>query len=240
MGAHQAGSLEDLVGGQCIQDLQMFLGLGLARPALRRLVILDEPPLLIHAAYCLLDETLVAYALAGSVTIEVTREAIGTSSDGHAVYLRDIWPTSEEIAAAVAGAYEPEIFRSKYADLFDGGEAWDSLDGASSQRFQWQASSTYIGRPPYFEGLSRTPAAIQDIRGIRPLVILGDSVTTDHISPSGAISLGTPAADFLLAKGVQKADFNHYTTRRGNHEPCGRPLGTSGCATAWFRGWKAA
>lgn len=172
----------------------------------------------VRAAYLGSPALVVAYALAGSLTIDVTSEPLGTGSNGQPVYLRDVWPSSQEVAAAVSGAYEPEIFRAKYADLFDGGKPWDDLAGESSQRFQWQPSSTYIRRPPYFEGLSLTPPAVQDIKGMRPLVILGDSVTTDHISPSGAISLGTPAADFLLSKGVQKPDFNNYTTRRGNHD----------------------
>jgi aconitate hydratase len=172
----------------------------------------------VRAAYLGSPALVVAYALAGSLTIDVTREPIGVGSNGQPVYLRDIWPTTQEIDAAVANAYEPGIFREKYADLFDGGEPWDALAGQRSERFQWQESSTYIRRPPYFEGLARNPGAVQDITGMRPLVILGDSVTTDHISPSGAISLGTPAADFLLSKGVQQRDFNNYTTRRGNHD----------------------
>ncbi|MCG2594415.1 aconitate hydratase AcnA [Ramlibacter sp. XY19] len=172
----------------------------------------------VRASYLGSPALVVAYALAGSLTIDVTTEPIAHTDDGRPVYLRDVWPTSDEIAAAVAGAYEPELFRRKYADLFDGGPAWDGLAGESSQRFGWQPASTYIRRPPYFDGLKRAPDPVTDLRGMRPLVILGDSVTTDHISPSGAISLGTPAADFLLAKGVQKPDFNNYTTRRGNHD----------------------
>lgn len=172
----------------------------------------------VRAAYLGSPALVVAYALAGTLTIDVTTDPIGTGANGQPVFLRDVWPTAEEIAQAVASSYEPGLFREKYADLFDGGEPWDTLAGARSERFQWQDDSTYIRQPPYFEGLARTPAPVADIRGMRPLVILGDSVTTDHISPSGAISLGTPAADFLLAKGVQKADFNNYTTRRGNHD----------------------
>ncbi|MET3515099.1 aconitate hydratase [Pseudacidovorax sp. 1753] len=172
----------------------------------------------VRAAYLGSPALVVAYALAGSLTIDVTRDSLGTGSHGQQVYLRDIWPTAQEIAAAVATAYEPELFREKYADLFDGGEAWNALAGERSERFPWQEGSTYIRRPPYFAGVDRQPPGVGDIRGMRPLVILGDSVTTDHISPSGAISLGTPAADFLLAHGIQKADFNNYTTRRGNHD----------------------
>ncbi|MEJ8848448.1 aconitate hydratase AcnA [Variovorax rhizosphaerae] len=172
----------------------------------------------VRAAYLGSPALVVVYALTGSLTVDVTREAIGTGSNGQPVYLRDVWPTAREIELAVEGAYEPEIFREKYADLFDGGEAWDALAGERSERFPWQATSTYVRRPPYFENLSREAAPVSDITGMRPLVILGDSVTTDHISPSGAISLGTPAADFLLSKSIEKRDFNNYTTRRGNHD----------------------
>lgn len=172
----------------------------------------------VRAAYLGSPALVVVYALAGSLNVDVTKDPIGTGANGKPVYLRDVWPTAAEIDAAVSGAYEPKIFQEKYADLFDGGQPWDALAGQKTERFQWQDSSTYIRRPPYFEGLSRQAPAVQDITGMRPLVILGDSVTTDHISPSGAISLGTPAADFLLAKGIQKKDFNNYTTRRGNHD----------------------
>ncbi len=172
----------------------------------------------VRAAYLGSPALVVVYALTGSITVDVTRQPIGIGANGQSVYMRDIWPTSQEVNAAIASAFEPEIFRAKYADLFDGGKPWDALAGERSERFQWQESSTYIRRPPYFQGLTREPATVQDIQGMRPLVILGDSVTTDHISPSGAISLGTPAADFLLAAGVQKRDFNNYTTRRGNHD----------------------
>lgn len=171
----------------------------------------------VRAAYLGSPALVVVYALTGSLNVDVTSEPIGISSEGKPVYMRDIWPTADEIAKAVDGAYEPEIFRTKYADLFDGGPAWDALAGEASERFQWQDESTYVRQPPYFEGLSREPEPVQDLVGMRPLVILGDSVTTDHISPSGAISLGTPAADYLLSKGIEKKDFNNYTTRRGNH-----------------------
>ena len=172
----------------------------------------------VRAAYLGSPALVVIYALTGSLTVDVTKEPIGTGANGQPVYMRDVWPTAVEIAHAVEGAYEPALFREKYADLFDGGQAWDALSGARSERFPWQDASTYVRRPPYFENLSLEPAAVQDIQAMRPLVILGDSVTTDHISPSGAISLGTPAADFLLAKGIEKRNFNNYTTRRGNHD----------------------
>ncbi|MGE8369229.1 aconitate hydratase AcnA [Cupriavidus sp.] len=172
----------------------------------------------VRAAYLGSPALVIVYALTGTLTVDVTREPIGVGASGKPVYLRDIWPSALEIAQAVEGAYEPEIFRDNYADLFDGGEAWDALAGERGERFAWQDASTYVRRPPYFQNLSREATPVQDIKGMRPLVILGDSVTTDHISPSGAISLGTPAADFLLAKGIEKRDFNNYTTRRGNHD----------------------
>ena len=172
----------------------------------------------VRAAYLASPALVVAYALAGSLTVDITTEPLGTGSDGTPVYLRDVWPTAAEIEAATRGAYTRELFQQRYADLYDGGEPWDALAGEGSERFAWSDASTYIRRPPYFDALSRDVPPVEDIAGMRPLVILGDSVTTDHISPSGAISLGTPAADFLLSKGVQRPDFNNYTTRRANHE----------------------
>ena len=172
----------------------------------------------VRAAYLASPALVVAYALAGSLTIDITTAALGTDPAGHPVYLRDIWPTAAEIVDATQGAYTRALFQDRYKDLYDGGAPWDALQGASSERFAWSDDSTYIRRPPYFDDLSRDVPPVRDIHGMRPLVILGDSVTTDHISPSGAISLGTPAADFLLGKGVQRADFNNYTTRRANHE----------------------
>ncbi len=172
----------------------------------------------VRAAYLASPALVVAYALAGSMTVDITTAPLGTDTAGQPVFLRDIWPSAAEIVAATQGAYTRGLFQERYADLYDGGEPWDALQGESSERFAWSDESTYIRRPPYFDALSRDVPAVQDIVGMRPLVILGDSVTTDHISPSGAISLGTPAADFLLGKGVQRQDFNNYTTRRANHE----------------------
>ncbi|WP_094853626.1 aconitate hydratase AcnA [Bordetella genomosp. 10] len=172
----------------------------------------------VRAAYLGSPALVVVHALTGSLTVNVTTDPIGQDREGKNVYLSDIWPSAQEIRDAVQGVYEPGIFNEKYADLFDGGQPWDALAGEGSERFDWQPESTYIRRPPYFKDLPRHPLPVSDIVGMRPLVILGDSVTTDHISPSGAISLGTPAADFLISKGVQQRDFNNYTTRRGNHD----------------------
>lgn len=172
----------------------------------------------VRANYLASPALVVAYALAGSLTIDITREPLGHDADGTPVYLRDIWPSASEISAAIEGAYERDLFVERYAQLYEGGEPWDALATESSDRFPWDLDSNYIRKPPYFEDLPRTPAEVTDIVGMRPLVILGDSITTDHISPSGAISLGTPAADFLKSKGVAQPDFNNYTTRRANHE----------------------
>ncbi|WP_293856877.1 aconitate hydratase AcnA [uncultured Alsobacter sp.] len=172
----------------------------------------------VRAAYLASPALVVAYAIAGTLTRDITREPIGETPDGRPVYLRDVWPTSAEIAALVATAYTPDVFKEKYADLFDGGPMWDDLLRSPSALFDWQPDSTYVREPPYFEGLSAKPAARFDIADARALAILGDSITTDDISPSGAISLGTPSADLLLSLGVKQADFNNYTTRRSNHE----------------------
>lgn len=172
----------------------------------------------VRANYLASPALVVAYALAGSLLVDITRDPLGEDADGQPVYLRDIWPSASEVSAAIEGAYDRQLFMERYAELYEGGEPWDALATASSDRFPWDADSNYIRKPPYFEGLAREPDAVRDIAGMRPLAILGDSITTDHISPSGAISLGTPAADFLLSKGVAQPDFNNYTTRRANHE----------------------
>ena len=172
----------------------------------------------VRAAYLASPALVVAYALAGSMTIDVTTAPLGLDRDGQPVRLADLWPSTEAIDEMVAKAYNPAVFADKYADLFDGGAAWAALCGERSTLFPWSATSTYIRRPTYFDGLSPTIPDAFDIAGARALAILGDNITTDDISPSGAISLATPAADFLLSKGVQKSDFNNYTTRRGNHE----------------------
>ena len=171
-----------------------------------------------RAAYLASPALVVAYAIAGSMTVDLATAPLGEDRDGNPVYLQDIWPDASEIARTVEETYEPSVFESKYADLFDGGDPWNALATDASPRFDWAAESTYIRKPPYFDDLSPERPTVEDLRGLRPLAILGDSITTDHISPSGAISLGTPAADFLLGEGVEQHDFNIYTTRRGNHE----------------------
>ncbi|NYT64055.1 aconitate hydratase AcnA [Alcaligenaceae bacterium] len=172
----------------------------------------------VRAAYLASPALVVAYALAGSMTIDITKDPIGHDTAGQPVYLSEIWPTAAEITAAIDGAYGRELFRERYAELYEGGEPWDALHRESTGHYPWEEDSTYIRKPPYFDGLQLEPDDVSNIVGLRPLAILGDSITTDHISPSGAISLGTPGADFLLSKGVQQPDFNNYTTRRANHE----------------------
>jgi aconitate hydratase len=172
----------------------------------------------VRAAYLASPALVVAYAIAGSMTVDIANGPLGTGRDGKPVHLGDIWPSAAEIAGLVAQAYRPELFAEKYASLFDGGDAWNDLLRAPSALFPWRRDSTYVRRPPYFEGLTPEPAPPRDIVGARALAILGDSVSTDDISPSGAIDPGTPSADFLLGLGVDRTDFNNYTTRRANHE----------------------
>jgi aconitate hydratase len=160
----------------------------------------------------------VAYALAGTLDIDLQNEPIGTSTGGTPVYLRDIWPSDQEVAEVVGKALDSKMFRSSYADVFAGDSNWSSIKIPAGKIYSWDEKSTYVRNPPYFEGLTMTPGAINDIRGARALALLGDSVTTDHISPAGDISKTSPAAKYLVAQGVQPADFNSYGARRGNHE----------------------
>ncbi|HEX6945376.1 MAG TPA: aconitate hydratase AcnA, partial [Casimicrobiaceae bacterium] len=159
----------------------------------------------------------VAYALAGTVQKDLTTEPLGTGSDGKPVYLRDIWPTSHEIAAVLPVARDAATFRRLYGDLANANPLWKAITGSSGQVYDWPAS-TYIARPPFFEGFGMTPKATVSIRGARALGIFGDSVTTDHISPAGSIKENSPAGKWLVANNVTRADFNSYGSRRGNHE----------------------
>jgi aconitate hydratase len=159
----------------------------------------------------------VAYALAGTMDIDLVNDALGLDGEGEPVYLRDIWPSSAEIAETVGRALQSDMFRSSYAEVFDGDENWHSLEVPTGERYDWR-ESTYVRRPPFFEGLDAQPSAPVDIVGARVLAVLGDSVTTDHISPAGAIKRDSPAGRYLQEKGVGPADFNSYGARRGNHE----------------------
>ncbi|MER6174083.1 aconitate hydratase AcnA [Streptosporangium sp. NPDC001681] len=160
----------------------------------------------------------VAYALAGTMDIDLNTEPLGTGSDGEPVFLADIWPAPEEIAAVVASSIDQEMFLHDYADVFKGDETWRSLPIPTGNTFEWDPDSTYVRKAPYFEGMPSEPEPVTDISGARVLAKLGDSVTTDHISPAGAIKVGTPAADYLKENGVAAKDFNSYGSRRGNHE----------------------
>lgn len=160
----------------------------------------------------------IAYALAGTMDFDFANQPLGQDTDGNDVFLKDIWPTAQEIQETIDYAITQEMFTKDYADVFDGGERWKSLPTPEGKTFEWDAESTYVRKPPYFEGMTPEPAAVTDITGARVLAKLGDSVTTDHISPAGAIKPGTPAAQYLTEHGVEKKDFNSYGSRRGNHE----------------------
>jgi aconitate hydratase len=160
----------------------------------------------------------VAYALAGTMDVDLNKEPLGTGSDGKPVFLKDIWPTSQEIQQTVATCVTSSMFKKGYASVFAGDENWSSILVPKDEVYKWEPASTYVRNPPYFEGMRMTPGAVADIRGARALAVLGDSVTTDHISPAGNISKASPAAKYLVAQGVQPVDFNSYGARRGNHE----------------------
>jgi aconitate hydratase len=159
----------------------------------------------------------VAYALAGTMDIDLATEPLGTGASGEAVYLRDIWPTTAEVNAAVAESVESEMFRKSYGEVFLGDERWQGVAAPTGSLYSW-AESTYVRKPPYFEGMSLTPAPMRDVVGARVLAKLGDSVTTDHISPAGSIRKDGPAARWLMDHSVEPGDFNSYGARRGNHE----------------------
>ncbi|OFW38316.1 MAG: aconitate hydratase 1, partial [Acidobacteria bacterium RIFCSPLOWO2_12_FULL_60_22] len=171
----------------------------------------------VRANYLASPPLVVAYALAGRMDIDLHNEPLGRSAGGD-VFLRDIWPTQQEIQETVRAAVGSEMFRKQYADVFQGDETWSALPIPTGDRFQWEANSTYVKAPPFFDGMSREAAPIQDIRAARVLAVLGDSVTTDHISPAGSIQPDSPAGKYLIAQGVQPRDFNSYGARRGNHE----------------------
>ena len=160
----------------------------------------------------------VAYALVGTMDADLTREPLGIGSDGEPVRLADIWPSEDEIEQVVSSCIDPEMYRADYADVFAGDERWRSLATPTGDLFAWDPDSTYVRRPPYFEGMPAEPEPVEDITDARALLKLGDSVTTDHISPAGAIRSDTPAGQYLLEHGVAPLDFNSYGSRRGNHE----------------------
>jgi aconitate hydratase len=160
----------------------------------------------------------VAYALAGTMDLDLTSEPLGQGEDGEPVYLRDIWPTSAEVNAVVESALESDMFRAAYGEVFEGDELWRGLPVPDSGAYEWSETSTYVRRPPYFDGMPDDPPPLAGIEGARALALLGDSVTTDHISPAGAIHPDSPAGRWLIEHGVEPTDFNSYGSRRGNHE----------------------
>ena len=172
----------------------------------------------VKANYLASPPLVVAYALAGTMNIDLYNEALGQDKHGNDVFLKDLWPSSQEIADAVAQAVQPEQFKNKYADVFSGDEAWQKLEVPTGNTFTWDPASTYIRKPSFFEGMSPEPGELTDIQNARVLALLGDSVTTDHISPAGAFAANTPAGKYLIAHGTDVKDFNSYGSRRGNHE----------------------
>jgi aconitate hydratase len=176
----------------------------------------------VRANYLASPPLVVAYALAGRMDIDLVTEPLATDAAGKPVYLSEIWPTNAEIDAAIAESVSEASFRARYADVFAGDDRWRTLDVPTSERYAWDPASEYVKKPPYFDGMPEEPGPRPAIAGARVLAVLGDSVTTDHISPAGSISKSSPAATYLIARGVDPADFNSYGARRGNHEVMAR------------------
>ena len=193
----------DLLGCSVLSGNRNFEG---RIHALVRMNFLASPPLVL------------AYALAGSMDVDITRDPLGHDNDGNPVYMRDIWPNQSEIQDVIVSNIDSDMFRDSYAGVFAGDENWNSLDVPTAQIYAWQEDSTYVRNPPYFEGMTSQVEPVEDIRDARVLALLGDSVTTDHISPAGAFAADTPAGQYLIEQGVQPKDFNSYGSRRGNHE----------------------
>jgi aconitate hydratase len=160
----------------------------------------------------------VAYAIAGTMDIDIQNDVLGLDSAGEPVYLADIWPSASEVQRVVDDSIDAQMFANRYSNVFTGNENWRSLATPSGETFQWDPASTYVRKPPYFDGMQREPSPVVDITGARVLLKLGDSVTTDHISPAGSIRPDSPAGIYLAENGVQRTDFNSYGSRRGNHE----------------------
>ena len=172
----------------------------------------------VRANYLMSPPLVVAFALVGRIDVDLANEPLGQGADGKPVFLKDIWPTSREVAETVARAVEAPMFSKVYGEVFQGDERWRSLDVPKGQTFAWDSHSTYVKHPPYFVDMPAAPAPVQDVRGARVLAVLGDSVTTDHISPAGSIKKDGPAGRYLIENGVEPKDFNSYGSRRGNHE----------------------
>jgi len=172
----------------------------------------------VRANYLASPPLVVAYALAGTVDIDFAKEPIGHDPNGQPVYLRDIWPSQQEIAETIASSVRSEMFRREYDSVFEGDDRWRNLEVPSGELYEWDENSTYVKNPPYFDDMPLEPAPLQDITGARVLVMVGDSVTTDHISPAGNIAPSSPAGQYLIERGIERKDFNSYGARRGNHE----------------------
>ena len=172
----------------------------------------------VRANYLASPPLVVAYALAGRMDMDITREPLGNDQKGNPVYLKDIWPTPEEVRNEIGKSVRSEMFKKEYGEVFEGDERWKKMPTPEGELFAWDPKSTYVREAPYFEGMTKTPTQPKDITGARVLAVLGDSITTDHISPAGAIEKNGPAARYLIEQGVQPKDFNQYGARRGNHE----------------------
>jgi aconitate hydratase len=202
----------------------------------------------VRANYLASPPLVVAYALAGSMNVDLTTEPLGKDRDGRPVYLRDLWPTAQEIQTTLLATVTADLFRQQYAGVFEGDQRWRDLPVPEGDRFDWDDASTYVRRPSFLEGLPAAPAALTPIRGARVLALLGDSITTDHISPAGAIKADSPAGRYLIEQGIEPRDFNSYGSRRGNHEVMMRGTfanvrlrnhlapGTEGGFTTWMPG----
>ena len=193
----------DVVGASVLSGNRNFEG---RIHPLVRMNFLASPPLV------------VAYALAGNMEVDLFEDPLGQDADGKPVYLKDIWPSPEEIHAVIVRNIDSAMFKSNYGSVFEGDANWKGIDSPEGEIYTWDEDSTYVKNPPYFVGMGLEPAPVEDIRGARVLALLGDSVTTDHISPAGSIALDSPAAGYLKAQGVEPVDFNSYGSRRGNHE----------------------
>ncbi len=172
----------------------------------------------VRANYLASPPLVVAYALAGSMEVDIANDTLGTDRSGDPVYLRDLWPTQQEISAITGSVVDSAMFRASYSDVYAGSERWRVLDASDSALFGWDPGSSYVRRPPYFDGMGAEPGEVEDIRNARVLAVLGDSVTTDHISPAGAIKADSPAGQYLQGRGIAPKDFNSFGSRRGNHE----------------------
>ncbi len=172
----------------------------------------------VRANYLASPPLVVAYALAGTLDLDLTKDPIGAGKDGKPVYLKDIWPTRHEVEQTIEKCLKSDMFKSVYADVFQGDEHWRSLDVPEGDLYQWEAASTYVKHPSYFENMAKEPSPVSNIKAARVLAVLGDSITTDHISPAGSIKKTSPAGTYLIEHGVDPKDFNSYGARRGNHE----------------------